>query len=182
MANEPQRPAPIEPMETKSSMGPKSKAAIAIAAAVAIAAPLAQQWEGYRGKAYLDPVKVLTQCYGETVDVDPARIYSKDECAAKLRKRMAANYAPPILKCIPSLVDHHVAFGAVLDASYNAGPVAVCKSPMARAFNAGDYKRGCKALLDWYVTAKDRKTGVRVKLRGLVNRRAAEYRVCVTGL
>jgi lysozyme len=176
--NDPQ-PYRIVPMEQpKAPLTGKSKATIAIAAAVAIATPLAQQWEGYRGKAYLDPAKILTQCYGETRDIDPTRIYSKDECAAKLRARLAKDYAPKLLKCIPSFIDRHKAFGAALDASYNAGPVAVCKSPMARAFNAGDYRTGCKAFAGWYVTALNRQTGVRMKLPGLVNRRNAEVAVC----
>lgn len=165
---------------TKAGAG----AAAAIAAAVAIAVPVAERWEGYRGKAYLDPAQILTQCYGETVDVDPTRIFSKDECAAKLRVRMARDYAPPILTCIPSMMEpeNRYAFAALIDASYNAGPAAVCRSPMARAFNAGDYAKGCDAFEGWYVSARNRVTGKRVVYRGLINRRLNEREVCRKGL
>lgn len=163
----------------------KGKAiAIAIAAATAAAVPLAQKWEGYRGKAYLDPASILTQCYGEARDVDPSRIYSKDECAAKLRKRMAADYAPALIECVPGFIDlaRTNQFAALLDASYNAGPAAACRSPMAREFRAGRWELGCEYFDGWYVTARDRRTGARVRLRGLVNRRLDEAALCRRGL
>ena len=171
---------------SRFTAGQKAAAATAaaIAAAVAIASPLAEKWEGFRGKAYLDPAQILTQCYGETVDVDPSRIYSQTECAAKLRARMAKDYAPPILKCIPSLIEpeNKHAFGALLDASYNAGPVAVCNSRMAKAFNAGNYKGGCDGFEGWYTSARNRKTGVRTYYKGLINRRLDEKATCLKGL
>lgn len=163
----------------------KAKAiGIAIAAATAVAVPVAQKWEGFRGSAYFDPANILTQCYGETRDVDPSRIYSKDECADKLRKRMARDYAPALIECVPMFISlrHTNQFGALLDASYNAGPAAACRSPMARAFRAGKWKEGCDAFDGWYVTARNRKTGVRVRYRGLVNRRLDEAALCRRGL
>lgn len=162
-------------------MNNKGKAiAIAIAAATAAAVPIAQRWEGYRGQAYLDPANILTQCYGETRDVDPSRIYSKDECATKLRARMAKDYAPALIECVPGFIDlaHTNRFAALLDASYNAGPSAACRSPMAREFRAGRWDLGCEYFDGWYVTARDRKTGARVRLRGLVNRRIDEAALC----
>lgn len=172
--------APPRPSAPAASKTPP-KAPALIAAAVLIAVPLATQFEGYRGKAYLDPASILTQCYGETEGVDPSRIYSRDECAAKLRARMAKDYAPPILACLPQLdMDHRYVFGALLDASYNAGPVAVCKSRMAIAIRTGDWSGACHGFLGWYTTAKDRKTGLRRELPGLVTRRKAEARTCTT--
>lgn len=151
-----------------------------IAAAVVIAAGIAQEFEGYRGAVYLDPAHILTQCYGETQDIDPSVIYSEEQCAAKLRARMAKDYAPALLACVPQFNDPRYAraFGALLDASYNAGTAAACRSPMAQHFRLGDIQRGCNAFPGWYVTAKNRKTGERVKLRGLVRRREYERDVC----
>jgi lysozyme len=176
------RPAPVAPPPKRSSKTPP-KAPAAIAAAVLVAAPLATQFEGYRGTAYRDPAHILTVCYGETEAVDPVRVYSRDECAARLRSRMAADYAPPLLKCLPPLADTRRAqvFGALLDASYNAGPAAVCKSRMAAAIKAGDWVGGCRGLVGWYVTARDRRTGERKQLPGLVKRRQAESRTCMLG-
>jgi lysozyme len=163
--------------------------AAAIAAAVAIAAPLAMKWEGYAPKQYLDPAKIPTWCYGETekrLSEDPAYIYSKAECATLLRARMAKDYAPRLIECLPQLreSDKIARFvgGALLDASYNAGWAAVCKSRMAQHIRAGDLYSGCISLEGWYVTARNRRTGERIKLRGLVNRRLDEKRVCLQGV
>lgn len=133
------------------------------------------------GAVYLDPAKIATQCYGETRNVDWTRIYSKDECAAKLRARMAADYAPKIAQCLPTVVNErrvHV-LAALLDAAYNAGPVAVCKSRMADSIRAGNWRAGCDGFHGWFTTARDRKTGARVALRGLVLRRDAEAAMCL---
>ena len=154
-----------------------------IAAAVLVAAPLATQFEGYRGKAYLDPAHILTVCYGETEGVDPSRIYSQDECATKLRARLAKDYAPRLAQCLPQLVDRRRVnvFGALLDASYNAGWAAVCRSRMAVAIKAGDWRQACLLIDGWYVTARDRRSGARIALPGLVTRRKKERDVCLRG-
>lgn len=167
------------PATPKASTPPKAPALIA--AALLIAIPLATQFEGFRGKAYSDPAHILTQCYGETEGVDPSRIYSKDECAAKLRARLARDYAPLILKCLPQLdMEHRHVFGALLDAGYNAGPAAVCKSRMAVSIRAGDWAGACRGFIGWYVTTTDRRTGVSKALPGLVRRRQAEANACST--
>lgn len=158
----------------------KRAAAMAIAAAVALAAPVAQRFEGYVPRARPDPVGVQTYCYGETANVDPARIYSRDECASKLRKRMGRDYAPKILACVPGFAapERRQAFAAAIDASYNAGPKAFCASRMAESFNAGRWAQGCAGFRGWYVTARDRRTGQRVRLPGLVTRRDYESAFC----
>lgn len=149
-----------------------------IALTVAAVAPvLTEPNEGYRGRAYLDPAKILTQCYGETQHIDPSVIYSQSECAAKLRVRMARDYAAPLVKCVPDFADprYKWAFGAAIDASYNAGPIAVCRSPMVRAFNAGQWREGCARFVGWYETARG------VRYPGLVRRRREEATYCLTG-
>jgi lysozyme len=157
-----------------------SRVGAIIAAAVLVAAPIAERWEGVRIKPYYDPAHILTVCHGETEYIE-LRIYSKEECAAMLRKRLADDYAPRIAACLPEVAtwERVKVFGALLDASYNAGWAGVCNSRMARLIRAGQWTAACKALDGWYVTAKNRKTGVRVKLRGLVLRRQDEMRVCL---
>jgi lysozyme len=168
-------------MASKPPPQPASKGAIAacIAAACAIATPLIMASEGLRTKPYLDPVKIPTVCYGET-NV-PMRAYTKDECGALLRQQLARQYAPKVLACIPqiSAPDRRNEFAALIDSSYNAGPVAVCKSRMADHFRAGRWTFGCRALDGWYVTARDRRTGARVRLRGLVTRRIEAMHLCL---
>jgi len=175
MTDEPQRPAPIAPMPDNGNTAKAGNVKKALLAAAALAAI----YEGYSGKVYLDPAHIPTQGYGETQDIDPTRIWSKDEAMARLRQRMARDYAPKIERCVPLIDEHPNAFGAMIDASYNAGPAAVCKSPMARQFNAGRLRSGCQAFVGWYTTARDRRTGARKTLPGLVKRRNAEASLCM---
>lgn len=175
-------------MASKPPMRPAAKGgiAIAIAAAVAVAAPIAQHWEGFVSKARPDPVGILTGCYGETEQIDPSRIYSMDECAVKLRARMARDYAPVLAKCMPVVVGddwprYTNVFGALLDASYNAGAQRVCVR-FAAAVNRGNLETACNALPTWMVTARDRRTGARKLYQGLVNRRRDERATCLKGL
>lgn len=172
-----------------SQKGPLAAgAALIIAAAVGVAsAELTEPSEGMGpkpGAAYYDPAHILTQCYGETRDVDRSRIYNRDECAVKLRRRMARDYAPAILACIPELGDERrvKVFAALLDAAYNAGPAAVCNSRMKRSIRAGDWVGGCNGFYGWYATARDRRTGKRIALRGLQIRRQKEAALCLAGL
>lgn len=162
------------------------KGGAAIAAAVLVAAPLAAQFEGYSAKVYKDPAGIPTYCYGETelARHDPSHIYAKSECMALLRARMARDYAPHLLQCVPAFVDidRRFAFGALLDASYNAGWAAACKSRMADSFRAGDWAQGCAGFKGWYVTARNRTTGQRIMLKGLVRRRDAEAATCSSAL
>lgn len=153
--------------------------AAAIAAACACATPLIMASEGLRTKPYLDPVKIPTVCYGET-NV-PMRVYTKDECGALLRRQLAHRYAPKVLACVPELArpERMHEFAAMIDSSYNAGPAAVCKSRMARHFRAGRWAAGCRSFEGWYTTARDRRTGQRIQLRGLVIRRKEAARLCL---
>jgi lysozyme len=153
------------------------------AAAAAVCLPLTQKSEGLRNKPYLDPANILTVCFGETEGIE-ARIYSTDECAVKLRHRLATDYAPRIAACLPQVATQQriKVFGALLDAAYNAGPVAVCSSRMAQSIKAGQWRQACDGFRGWYVTARNRKTGQRILLKGLVTRREAERSLCLEGL
>lgn len=162
---------------------PATIAALCAAAAVACL-PLTQSSEGLKNRPYLDPAHILTVCFGETEGIDPARIYSDGECAAKLRHRLANDYAPRIADCLPEVAAERriKVFGALLDAAYNAGPVGVCSSRMARAIRAGQWRQGCELFPGWYTTARNRKTGQRIALRGLVIRRQRESVLCLEGV
>ena len=58
--------------------------------------------------------------------------------------------------------------------SYNIGMRAFCGSTVARRANAGDITGACNAIPMW------NKAGGRV-VKGLVNRRAEEKRICLEG-
>ena len=133
--------------------------------------------EGEVHRVYPDPAGIPTFCIGETKNPDPAHIYAHTECMALLRVRMRRDFAAAIVKCVPDFADpaNHWAFEATIDAAYNAGPAAVCRSAMARAFNAGDWPTGCRSFPGWYETARGR------RYPGLVRRRREEAEYCLTG-
>ncbi|MFK4794684.1 lysozyme [Sphingobium sp. ZW T5_29] len=143
-----------------------------IAAAMLLAVPLIAKWEGKRNDPYRDIVGVKTVCYGETrVQM---RRYSDAECTAMLHEAVKG-FAEPVARCTPMIADRPYQLAAATSLAYNIGINAYCRSTADRRFDAGDFKGGCKAITRWTMA------GGRV-VQGLVNRRADEYRLCVTGL
>lgn len=143
-----------------------------IAAALALAVPLVAKWEGKRNDPYRDIVGVQTVCYGETRVA--MRRYSDAECTAMLNDAVAG-FAAPVARCTPMIADRPWQLAAATSLAYNIGIAGYCRSTADRRFDAGDFRGGCAAIKFW------NKAGGRV-VRGLVNRRAEEYRLCMTGL
>ncbi len=146
------------------------------AAALAIAAAIAVPAEGLRQYAYYDPPGILTVCYGSTSNVIKGKLYSPDECKARLDKDM--NEAlDAVERCVPGLpVNVLAAFG---DAVYNIGPKIVCdtgKSTAARLLKAGQITEACQQLPRWN---KANFAGVMLPLPGLTKRRHAEMELCL---
>jgi len=170
-------PAPVvpEPAPAPKQATTPPKTPAVIAAAVLIAAPLTASFEGLRTKPYKDPGDGrATVCYGETER--EMRQYTPEECKVLLQARLAADYAPAVLKCVPAISERPQILAASTDAAYNAGTAAFCRSPMARRFNASDWAGGCQSFVGWYVRG-----GGKV-LPGLVRRRQAEAALCRRGL
>lgn len=172
-------PTPANNAGVEQRKPSKSAIAACIAAACVVATPLIMASEGLRTRPYLDPVKIPTVCYGETqVEM---RVYTRDECGTLLRKQLARKYAPKVLECLPQLAapNRKHEFAALIDSSYNAGWAAVCKSRMAEHIRAGRWTAACNSLEGWYVTARDRRTGVRKTYPGLVKRRIEAKHLCL---
>jgi GH24 family phage-related lysozyme (muramidase) len=53
---------------------------------------------------------------------------------------------------------------------------------MARSIHAGDWAGSCNGFYGWYATARDRRTGKRIQLRGLEIRRQKEAALCREGV
>jgi lysozyme len=103
------------------------------------------------------------------------KVYTPQECQLLLEDRQARDYAPVILSCVPELADNRFAFAASIDAAYNGGPSAFCRSPMAKAFRQRKWVSGCNAFRVWHTLP-----GTNVH-RGLVRRREGESRLCMKG-
>lgn len=164
------------------------KAGAAGAAAILLAITFTPIWEGMDSVAKKDMIGTghpVTYCYGQTDEFGAVKVgtkFSKAECDKKLAESLP-KYLDGIWPCIKvSLPDKTLA--ALLDAAYNAGPAAVCKSPMVAKMNKGDIKDGCEAFEDWYIRASGR------VVQGLINRRGGnpkEHRktekdLCLEGL
>jgi len=151
------------------------------AATMAVAVPLVARWEGKRNTAYLDPIAsppVWTVCYGETRGVRQGDTYTDDQCAAMLARGLVTyrnglhGYLAPETKATRLTPERDAAYVSL---SYNVGISGAGKSTATRRLNAGDIAGGCEALGWW------NRAGGRV-VRGLVNRRADEVRLCLKGL
>ncbi|WP_346908560.1 lysozyme [uncultured Roseibium sp.] len=144
-------------------------------AAAAGAISLVGAWEGLRMTAYRDIVGVSTVCYGETRGVRLGDRHSKADCDAMLLASLKRHEAG-MRKCLRAPdripVKSYIAFVSL---TYNIGVGAFCRSTAARRLNAGDVRGACEAAT-WFNKAGGR------KVRGLVNRRAAEHDLCLEGV
>ena len=132
---------------------------------------LIKEFEGFRAKAYLDSVGILTIGYGTTaaagVGIKPALGMTITEAQAHSYlmaavDKFAAQISPKITRPI-----NENEFGAFVSLAYNIGPGAFGKSSALRKFNAGDKQGAANSILLW------NKAGSKV-LPGLVRRREAE--------
>lgn len=157
------------------------KAGAAGAGALVLACSFIQPWEGLWTTAKVDTIgtgRPVTVCYGATKaeipDLKAGQKFTPQECSDLLKKSLP-KYWSGIAPCIHvGLPDK--AKAALISAAYNAGPAAVCKSPMIAKMNAGDLSGGCSAFASWYVRAQGR------VVKGLVNRRSGEKQLCLEGL
>ena len=144
-----------------------------IAAAISIATPFIMQNEGRSLVAKPDVGATLAICYGHDGVARGTKI-TPAQCT-RLLQQDEETYTVAILKVTPDLVNHTNQLAATIDFSYNVGVGAYAQGSVARDFKVGNYKAGCKAML-LYNKVKG------VVNQGLVNRRKADYTLCMKGL
>lgn len=158
------------------------------AAIIAAAVAFTPLWEGMDKVARRDAVGTghpITYCYGQTDEFGKVKVgtkFTKQECDAKLAQSLP-HYLALIEPCIQRDLPVKTA-AALLDAAWNTGPNAVCRSPMLAKMNAGDIRGGCDAFKGWYIT------GDHHVLPGLIARRSgrkndprkSERDLCLEGL
>ena len=122
--------------------------------------------------AYLDTVGVATACDGiATKDIKLGQTYTEAQCAAMLERELIV-HAEGVIKCIPGVYGRTNQAVAIVSLAYNVGVSMVCKSSIARFWNAGQWRAGC----DFFPRYKF--AGGRV-LPGLVARRARVRAICL---
>ena len=147
-------------------------------------------WEGLRLNSYRDIVGIWTICYGETKGVGPNMKKTKEECDEIFggsiseheqgMRRCLKNPGPTLRQRMASYTEKtdgiptgpYVAFTSL---TYNIGYGGFCNSSLPRYINAGEIRTACNLLPAF------NRAGGRV-VQGLVNRRAAERKLCLEGL
>ena len=139
------------------------------ATAVALVIPVVTYYESKVNRTYVDPVGVLTSCYGHTgPELKPGQTFTDEQCLAQLEADLTKHAIA--LDCVRTpLTDGQKA--AFLSFAFNVGNGAFCSSTLVRKANAGDMPGACAELSKWvYAGGK--------QLPGLVKRRAAERAMC----
>lgn len=136
--------------------------------------------EGTEYRAYRDIAGIWTICQGDTKNVRPGMVETKEGCQRRLEEQLIA-HAVPVMRCSPRLAEpgrDHQRWAAV-SLAYNIGATAYCRSTVDRMFDQGNWRAGCDAFMAWN---KARVQGKLRPVRGLTNRRARERQICLRGL
>ena len=176
------KPAPAtaaEPLPTSELSPPINKTRIAgLSAALAAALALGvTQFEGSKPLPYKDIGGVWTACDGDTYDIDPSRIYTPEECKARLQDQLQ-RHNDRLLACMPLEEAPEHVHAAVLDLGYNIGTGAVCRSSIAAKIKAKDYPAVCASILR-FKNAAGRDCSVRANnCYGVYKRRVWDAALC----
>lgn len=157
------------------------------AAVIAATLTILPMWEGTSLVAHRDKIGTghpMEYCHGQTDEfgkVKEGQRFTPAQCKDLLAKSLP-KYLIPLQKCVTREVPVKT-MAALLDAAYNAGPAAVCRSPMVAKMNAGNIEAGCRAFKGWYVRSdgKERK-GLVARRSGLPgDKRVNEMQLCLEG-
>ena len=159
----------------------KTAAALAACAAACLAAAVThlKTDEGKRNVDYRDLDGIPTACYGHTGAGVVIGTRRTDAACDALLSADAQVRLKGVFRCVPDLAAHPAIWAASTRMAYNTGVPAFCGSSTARAFNAGQWRAGCDAMLAW-----DKATvrGAKVEIPGLLARRQRERAQCLAGV
>lgn len=160
-------------------MSTAKKVGAAGAGALVLATVFIKPWEGLWTTAQVDTIgtgRPITYCYGQTDEfgkVAAGTKFTPQQCSDMLAKSLP-KYANAIAPCIKVPVSDKE-FAAYISFSYNVGSAGACRSSAFALLNRGDHSAACDALMNWT------KAQGRV-VKGLVNRRTAERKLCLEGV
>lgn len=143
------------------------------AAAIMAGSGTVSYFEGKENKAYVDPVGIITICYGETRGVKKGDYKTDDECLESLASELV-EHEKGMLKVVkvPLSTKEQAAY---LSFTYNLGVKSFTNSTLLKKLNSGDRVGACNELLRW------NKANGRV-LNGLTKRRQEENKLCLEGV
>lgn len=132
--------------------------------------------EGERLVAYT-PVKgdVPTIGVGATTYEDGSRVKLGDKITPERSKQLLKHHvgiaSKAVIQCAQVPMHRHE-FDVYVSFTYNVGTRKFCESTMAKMLRSGDYAGACSQLKRWVNFQGN-------PLRGLVNRREIEYKMCM---
>ena len=126
--------------------------------------------EGYEGSAYQDIVGIWTIGFGTTDGVRPNQTITP---VAALQRKLTdvQKFEGALKQCVTVPLSQNE-YDAYRSLAYNIGSGAFCNSTLVRLLNQGRYDMACQQILRW------NRAGGQV-VQGLVNRRQAEYKLCI---
>lgn len=129
------------------------------------------KWEGFSDHAYIPvPGDVPTIGFGSTEGVKMGDTITVPKALERLRRDVGVAESA-IGRCVKVPLSQSE-FNAFTSFAFNVGTEAFCSSTLVKKLNAGDYAGACAELKRWvYVDGR--------RVQGLVNRREAEYRLCM---
>lgn len=168
-------------------MKPAPRAGAGSLAVIAAATTILTVWEGTDLVAKKDMIGTghpLTYCHGQTDEfgkVKEGQRFTPAQCKDLLAKSLP-KYLTPLQACVKVQLPVKT-MAALLDAAYNAGPAAVCRSPMVAKMNAGDIRGGCEAFAGWYIRSDGQvRKGLVARRGGLPgDKRVNEKQLCLEG-
>ncbi len=127
--------------------------------------------EGKVNKTYIDPVGILTSCYGHTgKELKLGQKFTDEQCLDQLAEDLKEHDTQMMnLVRVPLNDNQHAAF---LSFTYNVGIGNFKSSTLLRKLNSKDYVGACNELPKW------KYAGGKV-LSGLVTRREQERLMCL---
>lgn len=130
-------------------------------------------YEGKENRVYVDPVGILTSCFGHTgSELKKGQTFTDDQCFEQLAEDLI-EHDKGMMKYIkvPLSEKEHAAY---LSFTYNLGVNSFAKSTLLKKLNRGDRIGACNELLRW-----DKAKGK--TLAGLTKRRQDENKLCLEG-
>lgn len=127
--------------------------------------------EGFSEDAYIPiPGDVPTIGFGSTEGVKMGDTITPQKALERLLRDVGVAESA-IGRCVKVPLSQSE-YNAFTTFAFNVGAEAFCSSTLVKKLNAGDYAGACQELRRWvYIDGR--------RVQGLVNRREAEYRLCM---
>lgn len=147
--------------------------AFGLSSAIATSGVFIAKYEGIVLGTYIDPVGILTSCFGHVgEELKEGQKFTEEQCLTQFAEDLVLHDQKMMKYILVPLSDEERA--AYLSFTYNVGVGAFSKSTLLKKLNKLDRIGACNELTRW------NKAGGRV-LNGLTKRRVEEKELCLKG-